>query len=247
VDGDFGDGTWIVPDEVAAGLYRNTDSSDFCDWERLAGFSGEFEDLITNGFSDEIFIVEVKPSDAGFSSNRCGGWTSDLSPRTSSPTADFGGGHHQVGPEIAPGTWRNSDSSETCYWERLAGFSGEFEDLITNGLSDEIFIVEVKPSDAGFSSNRCGGWTSDLSPRTSSPTADFGGGHHQVGPEIAPGTWRNSDSSETCYWERLSGFSGEFDDLIVNGLSDIIQPVTIADTDGGFSSNRCGTWARVGS
>lgn len=44
---------------------------------------------------------------------------------------------------------------------------------------------------------------------------------------MAPGLWRNSDYSDTCYWERLSGFSWEFRDLVVNDISDSIQTVQI--------------------
>lgn len=160
---------------------------------------------------------------------------------------EFGDGTWRVPDEIKPGLYRNTDSSEHCYWERLSGFSGELRDIIANGIANQRFIVEVTPSDTGFSSTRCGRWSSDLSPRTPSPTAIFGGGHYQVGFEVAPGTWRNSDSAGHCYWERLSGFSGQLIDVIANGISQSIQAVTIAETDVGFWSDRCGAWTRIGS
>lgn len=157
----FGDGTHRVPQDVAAGRYRNTDSSDYCYWERLDGFSGEFDDLKANGLSQEIMIVDIDSSDAGFKSERCMRWTTDLSPRTSSPTAGFAGGHYQIGSEIAPGTWRSSPPTDGdhCYWERLAGFTGEFDDLKANGLSEHAETVTIDESDVGFWSSGCGSWT----------------------------------------------------------------------------------------
>lgn len=72
-----------------------------------------------------------------------------------------------------------------------------------------------------------------------------GSGSHLVGEEIAPGTYRAS-SPEDCYWERLSGLSGEFGDIITNGLGAGDSTVTIRGSDVAFASERCGTWSRIG-
>jgi outer membrane murein-binding lipoprotein Lpp len=72
-----------------------------------------------------------------------------------------------------------------------------------------------------------------------------GSGVHLVGEEIAPGTYRAS-SPEDCYWERLSGLSGEFGDIIANGIGAGDSTVTIRPGDMAFASERCGTWARIG-
>lgn len=162
------------------------------------------------------------------------------------PTAGFPTGTWRVNGDIAPGTYRNTDSSESCYWKRLSGFSGSFEEIKANGISDYRMIVTIAPSDAGFESTRCGAWSPDLSPMTSSPTAPFSDGMYLVGHEVAPGTWRNSDSSQSCYWKRMRSFTGEFEDIIANGLSESIQTVTIAATDVGFETNRCGVWTKIG-
>jgi hypothetical protein len=71
----FGDGTWIVGDDVEPEIYRNDDSSDLCFWERLSGFSGELEDTIANDVTEEVTIVEISESDSGFSSQDCGTWS----------------------------------------------------------------------------------------------------------------------------------------------------------------------------
>jgi hypothetical protein len=106
--------------------------------------------------------------------------------------------------------------------------------------------VTVEPGDAGFESSRCGTWTNRLTPRTSSPTADFAGGAFLVGSEVSAGTWRNSDSAAGCYWERLSGFRGTLPDIIINSFTSVIQTVTIDPSDEGFSSEGCGIWTKVG-
>jgi hypothetical protein len=170
----------------------------------------------------------------------------NLSPIVPPPaTQSFGNGIWTVPGEVAPGTYRNSDSSGACYWARLSGFSGELADVIANEFTYEIDIVTIEAGDAGFESERCGTWSTDLSARTSSPTATFGGGTFLVGTEVAADTWRNSDSSEGCYWERLSGFSGELGDIITNAFTYDLQTVTLASSDVGFSSEGCGTWSRV--
>ncbi|MCH8309320.1 MAG: hypothetical protein IIB17_02340, partial [Chloroflexi bacterium] len=82
-------------------------------------------------------------------------------------------------------------------------------------------------------------------PSQSGPVASFSGGVHQVNTDIQPGTYRNSDSSSGCYWARLSGFSGEPDDIIANEITDEITIVTISSSDVGFESEGCGTWTKV--
>ncbi len=154
----FGDGLWIVPDEVTPGTYRNSDSSQFCAWKRLSGFGGD-QDVIAEWLTQEIAIVTIAATDAGFSSEDCGTWSPDLTPRTPSPTSNFSGGAFLVGTEVAAGTWRNSNSSEGCYWERLSGFSGELSDIIANSFTFDIQTVTVMAGDVGFSSEGCGTWS----------------------------------------------------------------------------------------
>jgi hypothetical protein len=75
-------------------------------------------------------------------------------------------------------------------------------------------------------------------------TASFGDGVWLVGSEIQPGTYRSPGGSG-CYWARLSGFSGDLDDIIANGGFSKNQTVTIQASDAGFETNGCGTWAKV--
>lgn len=52
--------------------------------------------------------------------------------------------------------------------------------------------------------------------------AEVGEGVWAVGDEIQPGTYTTEapqgDVLDSCYWARVSGFSGELADLITNGI-----------------------------
>lgn len=76
------------------------------------------------------------------------------------------------------------------------------------------------------------------------PPFTFGAGTHIVGVDVPPDTYRNSGFSPGCYWERLSGFSGELSDIIANNFTTIGQIVEIEPSDVGFrSTSDCGTWS----
>jgi len=71
-------------------------------------------------------------------------------------------------------------------------------------------------------------------------------GFHTVGDEIGPGVWRSTGNGDGCYWERLRGLSGEFDDIITNYFGNAGVTVRISASDVAFSSSGCGTWEYVG-
>lgn len=165
-----------------------------------------------------------------------------LTPMPASPAATFGDGTYIVGSDIAPGRYRARNLGLFCYWERLSGLGGSFDEIIANGNpTGSSAVVDIRPADKGFSSSGCGQWATDLSPVTPSTAAPFSDGTYIVGVDIAPGTWR-SPGGNLCYWERLSGFSGEVGDIIANGVPGGQAIVTIASTDVGFSTSGCGEW-----
>lgn len=164
---------------------------------------------------------------------------------TATPTpsyAHFGDGQFQVGKDIQPGTYRTRVGSSGCYWERLKGFSGAFEDIIANDNTDGPAVVTIAANDAGFTSQDCGTWTQDLSQITKSKTS-FEDGAYIVGTDIEPGTYKNTGDQD-CYWQRLRDFSGSFDGIIANGNPKGAAIVTIKTSDKGFSAARCGTWTK---
>ena len=77
---------------------------------------------------------------------------------------------------------------------------------------------------------------------TTDPNPHFEDGTYTVGKDIQAGTYRTRVGSSGCYYARLSGFSGELNEIIENENTDNPAIVTIASTDKGFKSNRCGTW-----
>jgi len=157
----------------------------------------------------------------------------------------FGAGTKIIGTDIPAGTYRTRTAASGCYWKRLSGFSGTFAEIIANEITDYPTVVTIASTDRGFDSSRCAMWTNDLSPITSSPSAPFTNGLFIVGTDIAAGTW-TAPGGPSCYWKRLSGFSGEFKDIIANDLPSGTAVVTIAASDRGFAPNGCGTWTKIG-
>ncbi len=84
------------------------------------------------------------------------------------PATSFGGGIQVVGTDIQPGTYQSSrDPSgggelggiDVCYWERLAGLSGDVGDIIVSDLTEGRATVAIAPGDLAFNSLGCGTWT----------------------------------------------------------------------------------------
>jgi hypothetical protein len=79
----------------------------------------------------------------------------------------------------------------------------------------------------------------------------FGDGTYEIGNaagQVPPGKYRATvPPSEHCYWERLKGLSGQFDDIIANANEDAGAPliVTIATTDKAFKTSGCGIWRKT--
>lgn len=69
-------------------------------------------------------------------------------------------------------------------------------------------------------------------------------GTYLVGTDIPPGIYRSPGGS-FCYWERLSGLSGEFTDIIAIGIEEGTAIVEIQESDEAFRSQGCGTWTPI--
>ena len=183
-------------------------------------------------------------------------------------TTPSGDGTWVVGNEFAPGTYAAGPGLEFCSWKRLSGFSGDFDDIIAIDISPRP-IVTILATDAGFTSGGCNRWMpitdalttpsgdgtwvvgNEFAPGTySAPgnalTTPSGDGTWVVGNEFAPGTY-SAPGSDFCSWKRLSGFSGDFDDIIAIDVGSGRQVVTIEETDVGFTSSGCGQWEKIGS
>lgn len=172
------------------------------------------------------------------------GPTTTTTPATTTeppPEPAFGAGTHVVGEDIEPGIYETGivDEAFGCYWERLSGLSGEFEDIIANNNVANHDVVEIADGDAGFGTD-CDAWypLTELEPLlTSIPE-----GKWVLNTHIVAGTY-GAPGGEACYWERLSGLSGELDDVIANDLPAGQAVVEIAEGDVAFNSTGCGEWA----
>jgi hypothetical protein len=70
----FGDGMFLVGEDVAAGRYRSTGDGS-CTWSRLSGFGGSVDEVIASAVGVGPQEVVLRGSDKGFASSGCGGWT----------------------------------------------------------------------------------------------------------------------------------------------------------------------------
>lgn len=161
-------------------------------------------------------------------------------PVTASPTTEqaFNGlrnGTWLVGDQIDPGLHRLYNT-EPCYWARLSGFTGEFDDINANDNVTGYFIVDIQATDEGFELSCWGDGAEQVDGYPDGPltpdSALVPSGVYEVGADITPGVYQLNGS---CYWARLSGFTGEFDDIIANDNADGQFIVDIQATDAGFT------------
>ena len=67
----FGPGTWLVGEEIAPGLWQNSDSSQGCSWARLGKLDGGPSAMTANGTTDSTTIViALGARDVAFHSTR---------------------------------------------------------------------------------------------------------------------------------------------------------------------------------
>lgn len=171
--------------------------------------------------------------------------TSTATARVAAPGPTLrGDGMYRVGTDIKPGTYVAS-SGASCYWERRDRAGSSFAGILANDFNPKgRVIVTIRPGDKYFSTSRCGNWTR-LMPNNARSTT-FSDGTHAVGNHIRPGTYRTT-GGKGCYWERTSAFTGDFGAIIENEYTSgrSRQVVTVRSGEG-FTSQRCGTWTRIG-
>ena len=253
----FGDGAFLVGSEIAPGRYRATSPTDSCTWSKLEGFAAHPHDPGLDAFTIDSYgasiIVDIPSSAVGFRSHGCGTWDGDPTPLIT-PGQPFGEGTYLVGAEIAPGRYRSTSSSASCTWFRLPSFSwytvirppssgsggGPYTGsdgktpvlgwIDASGYQSLAAIVDIKAADIGFTSFGCGVW-SPLTPLIA-PGQPFGDGTYLVGSEVAPGRYRTTSASNSCYWVRLGGFGDRYDgDLPWGSWGWNVTIVDVAPTD----------------
>jgi hypothetical protein len=80
-----------------------------------------------------------------------------------------------------------------------------------------------------------------MTPATTVP--GFGSGTLRVNDQIAPGRYQ-ATASIGCYWARLSGTTGQLDDLLSNDNATGHVIVDILPTDAAFQNSRCGRFSK---
>jgi len=170
--------------------------------------------------------------------------------RTSASTAKVvvpapipGNGTYKVGSAVKAGTYVGRGGS-SCYWERRSTAGSSFDGIIANGFyaSGQV-IVTIAAGDKYFLTDGCGSWVS-LAASGSPKKSSVGDGVYSVGQHMAAGTYRTS-GGEGCYYEVLSGFSGEFGDIEENEFTPEKMSLYATVANGqGFATSDCGTWVR---
>jgi hypothetical protein len=166
---------------------------------------------------------------------------------TQARAAFSGDNMYRVGSQIAAGTYYSTTSQGAlCYWERLSGASGSFDDIIANDAGSGQRMITISSSDKYVSFDGCGSWypISLAGPRLAHIPSN---GVYKVGQQVIAGTWQSTSGSGSCYWETLASGSGDFDSIINNDYS--TSKNVVVDIPSGayaFSTSDCGTWTRIG-
>jgi len=160
------------------------------------------------------------------------------------PTTRFGPGIHLVGIDIQAGLYRSEGGVD--YFARLSGVSGDFGEIIANGIPSEDgpALVEILPEDAAFESTGDGEWYLVDDSYAPEIRISFGDGAWIVGVDILPGLYRTEDDVD--YYARLSGFSGQLADILANNAITTGRiTLQILDTDVGFETSGGAIWTRM--
>ena len=154
-------------------------------------------------------------------------------------------GTYKVGSKLKPGLYKATGSGNSCYWERLNGFSGSLDDINSNYIGTANTYVRITSYDEGFKTSRCGSWQ-QVSNSGAKATTISKNGTYRVGIDIKPGLYKGT-SNDSCYWETLYDFTGDLYDIIENDFSyDRYIYVDIPSDAKGFTKNGCGTLKRIG-
>ncbi len=174
--------------------------------------------------------VDVKPTVTSTSTA-----TATATPEPT-PVPGYGAGTYAVGRDITPGIYAGRAGEglfASCYWARLSGVSGQLDDIIANDNANGQFYIHVLESD-GYLEVGCRIVPIEEWPLPDAPSASVEPGMHLVGRDIAPGTYQGEAGTgflDSCYWGRLSGLSGELDDIIANDNANGSFYVSVSPTD----------------
>lgn len=151
-------------------------------------------------------------------------------------------GTHLVGTDIEPGLYRGEAGPglfDSCYWARLSDLSGDLDSILANENSIGQFCVEVMASDTALEVNCQMVRLDPLPEATGEFPTSIGPGMYLVGIDIQPGRYRGeagADVMDSCYWSRLSNFSGDMGSILANDNSTGQYFVAVQPGDYGLST-----------
>ena len=170
----FGDGTYLVPDEVAPGVYAASNAGEFC------AVYGDRPSRVAQG--PGTVTVTVLPGWSTIRVSGCGTF------RAHSPSVltSFGDGTYLVPDEVAPGVYAASNAGEFC------AVYGDRPSRVAQGPG--AVTVTVLPGWSTIRVSGCGTF------RAHSPSVltSFGDGTYSVPDEVAPGVYAASNAGEFC-------------------------------------------------
>jgi hypothetical protein len=131
-------------------------------------------------------------------------------------------GTYLVGTDIKPGIYVGQAGQgvfDSCYWARLSGLSGALDDVLANANAVGLYYLEVLPTDKALET-ACELRPIDQVPARETLLTVLQPGMYLVGRDIGPGMYRGTAGADvlaSCYWARLSGVTGELDQVLANG------------------------------
>ena len=244
----IGTGTVAIGTEVQPGVYfADAINNRLCRWFALRDFAGRPVDIVASGNGVLRAIVELPTNIVGFRSVDCGTWTMVENADRIEAADRFADGEHIVNVHISPGIYSSpGPTAGRCVWRRISGFSGSTSEQIAVRYPVGRNIAEISDKDAIFESFGCGKWEMFTFDNEMQFVESFEHGTWAVNLEIEPGTYVSTvPDGRTCFWSRLSAFTGEPKHFVATDLAVGHLVTTVQHYDAGFYSDGCGTWKLV--
>jgi len=152
-------------------------------------------------------------------------------------TPTFSDGIHQIGADIAAGTYVTDTEDGIC----LVSITDN-NDRTRNPTFINRAIITLTGNDRTIETTNCGEWrehSTSQKPRA----AQFGQGMYHIGVDIAPGIYTANANNGRCLWFTVNDFTHNADpNQLLTWWKTGTPIVEITNENVGFYSIRCGTW-----
>lgn len=239
----IGPGILAVGRDISPGLYvgmAGQGTFDSCYWARLIDVTGDFDDILAIGNAVGQFYIEVLSED-GYLEIACPLTHISELPARAAPQTRLEPGTYSIGRDIAPGLYHGQAGQgvlKSCYWARLSGVTGDFDDILAVEDAVGQIYIEVLPGD-GYLETTCPLTHISELPAPAAPLTRLEPGTYLVGRDITPGLYQGQAGQgvlESCYWARLSEVTGDFDDILAIDNANGTFYVRVLDSDFAFQT-----------